>query len=620
MARLGQFRRDTLVNWQAANPILADGEFVLIALDPNKPHKYQCWTCGDGTTPFSELIQYDISSSAIIGITSELGNSNSLAMSQKGVTKNFAYLNLIFKNSVSETRNSVPFEARKLGLIITYNPGTGWIKEQFIGNSFLDADWELNENWKAEILNENIEAIAQQAQKASDDAQKAAQNADKAAQDANKAGKDAEDAVQKVEEAISNITDGLPINTILRTAEEAGNIFGKKWLQCDGRAIGFNEYLDVIAPMNTKITNLKDEERGNLNYHYYNLNNIIICIREQQYSSNGLYLSYSRNKGKTWSDFTKFTEETFVSNCIFQANNRLYLISQSKCQYTIDGQNWNSIDNIFNNYSYRTLLYANGMYVYYTSNQTWYSLDGVTFSSIYSFYEYKAFVFDNFIFGYQGSYADGYKYFRFDKDTRTWILMIDDIPNFISSWIKINDNKYLALSINGENEKRRRYLSDDGITWNSVSISDLGEASGGAKYLNGNLLGSFDLNGDNENFLMYSEDLGENWTRIGDDIQESWDINVVNNDYFLLTQYAYLTEDNMKNIYISTDGKNIQLIDNLDIKEVYFIEGSQLYCKKGTVNEDPIPGSDPYYTWKLVTMSFERNLPNLKDHYIKVLN
>lgn len=58
MARLGQFRRDTYENWMAENPILADGEFFLVAMDSSKPREYNKYGCGDGTSTFSELKTY----------------------------------------------------------------------------------------------------------------------------------------------------------------------------------------------------------------------------------------------------------------------------------------------------------------------------------------------------------------------------------------------------------------------------------------------------------------------------------------------------------------------------------------------------------------------------------
>lgn len=65
MARLGQFRRDTLENWNDNNPILADGEFVLIASDSTAPKIYDYWCCGDGITPFIQLTKHKFNSEII---------------------------------------------------------------------------------------------------------------------------------------------------------------------------------------------------------------------------------------------------------------------------------------------------------------------------------------------------------------------------------------------------------------------------------------------------------------------------------------------------------------------------------------------------------------------------
>lgn len=59
MARLGQFRRDTYENWLGENPIIADGEFILVAMDSSRPTRYTKFTCGDGISLFSKLTLYD---------------------------------------------------------------------------------------------------------------------------------------------------------------------------------------------------------------------------------------------------------------------------------------------------------------------------------------------------------------------------------------------------------------------------------------------------------------------------------------------------------------------------------------------------------------------------------
>lgn len=88
MARLGQFRRDTMANWKRENPIIADGEFILIANDSNSPHSYDYWACGDGTTEFINLKFKAVKDgTGVQGITDELSELSGLAISSKGVKR-----------------------------------------------------------------------------------------------------------------------------------------------------------------------------------------------------------------------------------------------------------------------------------------------------------------------------------------------------------------------------------------------------------------------------------------------------------------------------------------------------------------------------------------------------
>lgn len=126
MARLGQFRRDTLANWRSQNPILADGEFALVASDSANPRKYNYWVCGNGTSTFSQLPMAEMASSiGITGITSELGNSSSLAISQKGVNDlkkqiDDKYFNQTFNTTYNNNSNLFDGEI-KPNTIVLYN-------------------------------------------------------------------------------------------------------------------------------------------------------------------------------------------------------------------------------------------------------------------------------------------------------------------------------------------------------------------------------------------------------------------------------------------------------------------------------------------------------------------
>lgn len=100
------------------------------------------------------------------------------------VEKGANYEILEYEVNIATTRLKVIEGNRKAGYMITYNPGTGWIKEQYIGLSVTNEEWIKDENWKAEVLDENIQAIAENAQQ---QANLAATNAALAEEKANEA-------------------------------------------------------------------------------------------------------------------------------------------------------------------------------------------------------------------------------------------------------------------------------------------------------------------------------------------------------------------------------------------------------------------------------------------------
>ncbi len=80
------YRRDTLVAWQTVNPVLLDGEQVLVATDPMQPKLYNMCKRGDGVTPFNDLplLGYDCLQGK--------GDNTLFPMSQKAVTDEFKKL------------------------------------------------------------------------------------------------------------------------------------------------------------------------------------------------------------------------------------------------------------------------------------------------------------------------------------------------------------------------------------------------------------------------------------------------------------------------------------------------------------------------------------------------
>lgn len=106
--------------------------------------------------------------------------NNEISRVEKGAN----YEVLEYEVNIATTRLKVKENNRKGGYMITYNPGTGWIKEQYIGTAVTNEEWIKDENWKAEVLDENIQAIAENAQQ---QANLAANNATLAQEKANEA-------------------------------------------------------------------------------------------------------------------------------------------------------------------------------------------------------------------------------------------------------------------------------------------------------------------------------------------------------------------------------------------------------------------------------------------------
>lgn len=106
--------------------------------------------------------------------------NNEIARVEKGAN----YEVLEYEVNIATTRLKVKENNRKGGYMITYNPGTGWIKEQYIGTAVTNEEWIKDGNWKAEVLDENIQAIAENAQQ---QANLAANNATLAQEKANEA-------------------------------------------------------------------------------------------------------------------------------------------------------------------------------------------------------------------------------------------------------------------------------------------------------------------------------------------------------------------------------------------------------------------------------------------------
>lgn len=107
MARLGQFRRDTYENWMAENPILADGEFFLVAMDSSKPKEYNKYGCGDGTSTFSELKTYLFQEGGSGGTTNYNDLDNKPSINGVSLSGNKTSEDLKLSASVSQATETV---------------------------------------------------------------------------------------------------------------------------------------------------------------------------------------------------------------------------------------------------------------------------------------------------------------------------------------------------------------------------------------------------------------------------------------------------------------------------------------------------------------------------------
>lgn len=127
MARLGQFRRDTLANWQSQNPILADGEFILVAMDSANPRNYNKWACGNGTSTFTQLVLKDYGGEGNPCLQ-ELGSNTQFPMSQASVTLNYGLHSGLIERNVNSIHVKEYYESIKFIAVV---PNEGYEGDDF---------------------------------------------------------------------------------------------------------------------------------------------------------------------------------------------------------------------------------------------------------------------------------------------------------------------------------------------------------------------------------------------------------------------------------------------------------------------------------------------------------
>lgn len=247
--------------------------------------------------------------------------NNQIARVEKGAN----YEVLEYETSIATTRLKVKEDNRKGGYMITYNPGTGWIKEQYIGELTDNEEWIKDENWKAEVLDENIQAIAENAQQQAD---LAAANAALAEEKATEAATQAAYAKEQGNLIAnffvihnSNLLSIKPTDSsetlleLIGGSENIQNVIdavvdGKRIVFSSTGSFGYTVYANAVVTINMIHISFT-LPKGILNDS--ESKNIVIQILKSNYSA-GLLLYCYQNGYKLSSDILQITKESTDSD------------------------------------------------------------------------------------------------------------------------------------------------------------------------------------------------------------------------------------------------------------------------------------------------------------------
>lgn len=176
----------------------------------------------------------------------------------------------------------------------------------------------------------------------------------------------------------------LPVQTILRSAPQAGNIFGEKWLPCDGRSLSSEDYPWVEIPLIyfqelNGALNLEETPSGwNYSIQY---DGKVIVINAIELGGGICHLYYSIDFGKTFNNAKGF-EGASSAIWLHYVNDRFIWVNhEGTIWYSLDGINWSKGVNSSNlgggDFLYCT--YISGYYIFgdYYSGNNLYSTDGI---------------------------------------------------------------------------------------------------------------------------------------------------------------------------------------------------------------------------------------------------
>lgn len=233
--------------------------------------------------------------------------NNEIARVGKGAN----YEVLEYETSIATTRLKVEEGNRKGGYMITYNTGTGWIKEQYIGTLTDNEEWIKDENWDVVLEDSGIQAIVDDARKQAGNAAEKAQTAETAAQEAATQAVYAKEQADRAAEVIVSAFGSMPVNTILRTTAEAGNVFGEDWLPCDGSIVNRSDYPELKC----KAAPTEDVMKSDLNEEVYRTSGSVRSLVMKK-TGNTVLLFYTEGGLSIKSVLVQFGEDLKSSHSI----------------------------------------------------------------------------------------------------------------------------------------------------------------------------------------------------------------------------------------------------------------------------------------------------------------
>lgn len=297
----------SLEKLKAAYPTANEGSKAYVGENyPYKIYLYQSglWTDSGQTGGDDSFNAGEFYTKAQIDQQHEAIN-NEISRVEKGAN----YEVLEYETSIATTRLKVPEDNRKGGYMITYNPGTGWIKEQFIGDLTDNQEWIKDENWDVVLEDSGIQAIAENAKQKADLAAENAVIAREQAEYANTMANEAKTASESVTSAVINT---MPIGTIMMSGK--GNIFGEDWIECGGIRPSTFEESTITNNISVKVAKIIENRVQVPNFYIVVLNDRIFKSTDLKLweQAGGITFTDSK-KSYVFSSCVKVRESTYVA-------------------------------------------------------------------------------------------------------------------------------------------------------------------------------------------------------------------------------------------------------------------------------------------------------------------